>query len=296
LLQACRSWRAALQQCSAGNLCVCIGSTGGAGQEWKSIQQLSRFCSWLRKQAGLVQEISVACPIFSNDAEEDAYCDAAEQLLVASLQEAAARPLASSAAAAAATAPTAAAAHAVLQLRSFSTKFIRSPALLHALPAAALTQLSLQQDTHPWRKDLSLNRSSIAHALAQLSSLRSLTLKAEVGNACLTAVGKLVQLTHLDIDSALERQPLGCNLQLLPLGLQEVCVNVMTVQGNDQPPGSAAAAAVTLGHLTALRTLELETSCGIAAGSSLPPSLTALTIRACMTCGSPDSVELLGIA
>jgi hypothetical protein len=46
LLQTCRSWRGALQQCSAGNLSVCIGSAG-AGQHWNSIQQLSLFCSWL---------------------------------------------------------------------------------------------------------------------------------------------------------------------------------------------------------------------------------------------------------
>jgi hypothetical protein len=227
---------------------------------------------------------------FDSNAERDAYCDVAQQLLVHSLQEAAARPSASSSSAAAAAAAAAADSHAVLQLRSFSTDFIRSPALLHALPAAALTQLSLQYN-FAWRKDLNLNSSSITNALAQLYSLRSLTLKGEVGSACLAGVAKLAHLTYLDIDEAADHHPLGCNLQLLPLGLQELHAKV----GRSDNFDPEAAAVVALGHLTALRTLELETACEIAAGSSLPPSLTALTVRACVLSGSPDSVQQLGI-
>jgi hypothetical protein len=127
------------------------------GSNLKSIQQLSLFCSWLRKQGGLVQEVRVSHLYIESTPwpEQDAYCDVAEQLLVLSLQEAAARPSTSSSS-------SAAAAHAVLQLRSFSTDFVRSPALLHALPAAALTQLSLQH-TCRWRKGLDLNSSIITH-------------------------------------------------------------------------------------------------------------------------------------
>jgi hypothetical protein len=279
LLQTCRSWRAALQQCSAGNLCVYIGSAW-TGEQWQGIQQLSLFCGWLHNQAGLVQEIRLSHPYFDSQREQDAYCDVAAQLLVHSLQEAAAGP----------STAAAAEARAVLKLRSFSTESVRSPALLHALPAAALTQLSLQYN-FAWRKDLNLNSSSITNALAQLYSLRSLTLKGEVGSACLAGVAKLAHLTYLDIDEAADHHPLGCNLQLLPLGLQELRAKV----GRSDNFEPEAAAVVALGHLTALRTLELETACEIAAGSSLPPSLTALTVRACVLSGSPDNVQQLGI-
>jgi hypothetical protein len=295
LLQTCRSWQGALQQCSAGNLSVCIGSAG-AGQQWNSIQQLSLFCSWLRRQPGLVQEICLFHPLFESATEQNAFCNVAEQLLVLSLQEAAGRASTSpSAAAAAAAAAAAPAPHSVLQLRRFSTNFIRSAALLHALPAAALTQLRLQHSS-AWRSDLNVNSSSIAQALAQLSSLRSLTLKGHlVGNACLAEVGKLAQLTYLDIGDAVDPHDLlGCDLQLLPVGLQEVHVKVFNCVNGRIPVGDDAAA-VALGHLTALRTLELETACGTAAGSSLPPSLTALTLRACMVAGSADSLWQLGI-
>jgi hypothetical protein len=132
-----------------------------------------------------------------------------------------------------------------------------------------------------------LNSSSISHALAQLHSLRSLTLQGGVGNACLTGVGKLAHLTYLDIDKSLGQHPRDCNLQLLPVGLQELHAKVGST-GNYE-------ATVALGHLTALRTVELETAGEIAAGSSLPPSLTALTLRACLPTGSPDSMQHLGI-
>jgi hypothetical protein len=292
LLQTCRSWRGALQQCSAGKLCASMGSAHAG--HWDSIQQLSLFCSWLQQQAGLVQEICVAHPYSDSIPEQDAYCDAAEQLLMLSLQEAAGRratPPSSSSSAAAAGSPAAAAAPAALQLRSFSTNFMRSPALLRALPAAALTQLTLER-TGAWRTGLDLNSSSVAQALAQLSSLRSLTLQGEVGNACLAEVGKLAHLTYLQINKAIDQHALGCNLQLLPLGLQEARVFV----GSSNLDGpEAAAAAVALGHLMALRTLELVTMYEIAAGSSLPTSLTALTVRACVLSGSANSVGHLGI-
>jgi hypothetical protein len=240
-----------------------------------------------------VQEIRVFHPFFESGTEQNAFCNVAEQLLVLSLQEAAARPLSSPSATAAAAA-AAPAPHDVLQSRRFSTNFIRSAALLHALPAAALTQLRLQS-TNAWRSDLNVNSSSIVHALAQLSSLRSLTLKDHlVGNACLAEVGKLAQLTYLDIGDAVDPHPLGCDLQLLPVGLQEVHVKVFNCVNGRIPVGDDAAA-VALGHLTALRTLALETACGTAAGSSLPPSLTALTLRACVVAGSADSLWQLGI-
>jgi hypothetical protein len=287
LLQTCRSWRAALQQCSAGNLCVYIGGAW-TGEQWQGIHKLSLFCGWLHSQAGLVQEIRLSHPYFDSQREQDAYCDVAAQLLVHSLQETAARPSIASAAASALSAT--AYARAVLKLRSFSASFIRSSALLHALPAAALTQLSLQH-TSAWRKDLDLNSSSIATALAQLHGLRSLTLKGAIGSACLAGVRKMAHLTHLDIDEAVDIYPWGCDLQLLPLGLQEVHVKAGR-SANFEPE---AAAVVALGHLTALRTLELETACAIGAWSSLPRSLTALTVRACVLSGSPDSVQHPGI-
>jgi hypothetical protein len=215
-----------------------------------------------------------------------AYCDIVDHLLVSSFQQlavagAAAHPAATAGAAAVA----AAAAPAALQLRSFSTDIIRSPALLRALPAAALTRLDLQH-SGCWRSDLDLNSSSITAALAQLGGLRSLSLVGSVGPACVAAVGQLAQLTHLNIDHVGHHTAGSCNLQLLPLQLQELSL-IVKIEGSTPE--------VALAHITALRHLNLRLDCSAAAGSSLPNSLTALTLAVDRKSDTADSLQRLGV-
>jgi hypothetical protein len=119
-------------------------------------------------------------------AEDYAYSDTAEQLLVRSLQEAA-------------SAASAATARSALQLCSFSAICIRSSALLRALPAALLTHLHLT--SRAWRSGEDFDHSGISAALVQLRNLRSLDLGGAVGDACLAGVGQLAHLDQIRIRS-----------------------------------------------------------------------------------------------
>uniref|UniRef100_A0A383VTL5 F-box domain-containing protein n=1 Tax=Tetradesmus obliquus TaxID=3088 RepID=A0A383VTL5_TETOB len=215
----------------------------------QGIHKLALICSWLQRQAGLVSSIEVYYPhLWRCEFKDSDTCfDTAEQLLTLSLQTAAGA-----------------------QLRSFSTRIVRSPALLCALPAAALTRLELQHSS-AWRSSLDLNSSSIAAALTQLSNLRSLQLAGSVGDACMAAVGQLAKLTGLSVDSdRTSCQAAGsCHQQMLPPQLQQMTLKV----------SNGGAARITLQHVTALRDLNLLlVDCRAAAGSSLPASLTALTL------------------
>jgi hypothetical protein len=272
LLQTCKNWRAAMQQSAAGNMRVCVPRSYAAEQHIRSMQKLALFCSWLKQHAGLVGSIvfegaDVWC--FHSDSSDEvvaaghAYCDAAEQLLALGVQEAAAVGAAP---------PPAAAAlmRTALQLHSCSISCVRSPALLLALPAS-LTHLDLTYSSRVWRSGLCLNSSSITAAVPQLSQLRSLQLSGEVGNACLAAIGQLAHLTRLNIWKVHVRaggEAAGrCDVHLLPQQLQSLTVTVSSEGGP---------ATVALGHVTALKALDLTLNCSAAPGSSLPFSLTAL--------------------
>jgi hypothetical protein len=285
LLQTCKSWRVALQHCAAGNLHLSIGESW---RQLKQIQSIALLCEWLRQHGGLVSGIEYRAP--SAVEERGAYFDIVEQLLVSSLQEpAAAAAAAKAAAGAGAAAAASAAAPAALQLRSFSTDMIRSPALLRALPAATLTRLDLQHSIC-WRNDLNLNSSSIAAGLAQLGGLRSLSLYGSAGPACIAAVGQLAQLTHLDLD-CVEHQGAGsCSLQLLPPQLQDLIVAVNLASDIED-----STAEVALAHITALRNLDLDLYFSAAAGSSVPTSLTALTLSLQRETDAADSLQHLGV-
>ncbi|WIA34094.1 hypothetical protein OEZ86_012469 [Tetradesmus obliquus] len=248
LLQTCKSWRVAQQQCAAGNLDISTSSMKGQ-------QQLALFCCWLQQQGGLVASIHCAGP------KEDADEDVSEQLMVLGLQAACGR--------AATTSSAAAAAVARMQLRSLSTSVVRSAAQLRALPAAALTHLHLNMEDSSG--DLTLDSSSIAAALVQLCGLRSLMLNGPAGYKGLSAVGQLTQLTSLNIECVSCSAEGSCDLHLLPQQLHECDLTLLVESG-----GSAARMA--LGHITALRTLNLCVNCSTAEGSSLPPSLTDLQV------------------
>jgi hypothetical protein len=249
------------------------------------MQKLALFCSWLKQHAGLVGSIAfTGASMTGGDTEAGAaYCDAAEQLLALSLQEAAA----------AAAAPTGAAQiRTGLQLQGCSIHCVRSSALLLALPAS-LQHLHLQQNKPwacNWRSGLCLDSSSITTALARLSHLRSLALDREVGNACLAAVGQLGHLTELTISNVhvpADSVAAGrCDMHLLPQQLQSLEVTVSS---------NGVSAAVALGHVTALRTLEFELQCSTGPSSSLPSSLTALTVLLDEQDTTAGSAQYLGM-
>jgi hypothetical protein len=148
-----------------------------------------------------------------------------------------------------------------------------------------LTRLDLQHSSS-WRSGLDLNSSSITAALAQLSGLRSLQLTGSVQNACIAAVGQLAHLTHLSIDRARLAAAGCCDLHLLPQQLQDLTFEM------DSEGGAVRGA---LGHITALRDLGLYMNRSAAAGSSLPTSLTALTLRNDEAADTADSEQHWGI-
>lgn len=257
LLQTCKAWRAALQQCTAGHLSINVGTCPAIHQP----KRLSRFAVWLTKHSGLVGGLNF---LHRHPATAD-LCAAAEQVLALSVQHAATRV------AAAGTAP-------LLRLRSVSLDFLYSPLLLQALPAAALTQLSVmelcQRPAH-----LSLNSSSITACFRQLSNLQHLFADAErnpVNNACLAAVGQLQLLTKLQVS----RVGHGGDLSLLPGQLRQLHLEVCCSASE----GSNSSSTVDLAHLTALQQLNLLVQGDPGAGSSLPASLTGLTV-----CGNSSS-------
>jgi hypothetical protein len=281
LLQTCKTWRSAVQQCAAGNLHIYIGSNY-ANQHLRSMQKLALFCSWLKQHAGLVGSIAFTGVSMSEASTEAgaAYCDAAEQLLALSLQEAAAVPAAPTGVAQMRTA---------LQLQGCSIHCVRSSALLLALPAS-LQHLHLQH-SKAWRSGLCFDSSSVTAALARLSQLRSLALVGEVGSACLAAVGQLGHLTELGISNMHVRADAGaagrCDMHLLPQQLQSLEV---TVSSDGVSP-----AAVALGHVTALKSLDLTLQCSAAPGSSLPSSLTALAMSLEEQAATAGSAQYLGM-
>uniref|UniRef100_A0A383WJG3 Uncharacterized protein n=1 Tax=Tetradesmus obliquus TaxID=3088 RepID=A0A383WJG3_TETOB len=199
----------------------------------RSIHKLTLFSGWMQQQAGLVSSITFGGPYPVATEEQGAYLDAAEQVLVLSLRTAQRLGGTTHSAAAAAG----------VQLRSFSTYTVRSPAQLRALPAAALTQLELHHGA-AWSSSLHLNSSSITAALAQLSGRRSHELSGAVGNDCIAAVGQLALLTNLRVNCI--RCPAGssCDLQQLPQQLQQLHLSIRDEGG---------AVRVVLGQLTALQ-------------------------------------------
>jgi hypothetical protein len=263
------------------------------------LHKVALFCSWLKHHAGLVGAI-IFMPYmgFVHTADDHAYYEAADKLLTLGLQDAAGA--AATLAVAAATTPAAAAVaaaaatHANLQLRIFRTRYVGSAAQLLALPAASLTHLDLVHNREC--SGLGLDHSSISAALGQLSNFRSLELRGAVGNACLAAVGQLAQLTHLEAQPIVKlatcvagRSATGsCGLRLLPQQLQKLHLCVGHAVGSH-----TGAVAVALGHLKALKALDLMVWCSVAMGSALPTSLTALTLS--VGGYTDDSMQHLGL-
>jgi hypothetical protein len=234
LLQTCKAWQAALQQCSAGHLSIKIVMTPSTFTR----QALSHFAGWLPKHSGLVGELYVFCRRINDPKYVFAIeCAAAEQMLALSIQHAANK----------AAAPEAAP---LLRLRSSTIRDLYSPALLLALPAAALTKLVLRYSREDWPAHLSLNSSHITQGLQRLTNLQELHLECSekrgswVQDACLGAVGQLTQLTKLQMCCVAA----GSNLSLLRRQLCDLQLLVCC----------SSSMAVALGHLSALQQLELS--------------------------------------
>jgi hypothetical protein len=260
LLQTCKAWQAVLQQCSAGHLSInpmtCLSLHKLSG--------LSCFAAWLPKHSGLVGELHVCHllgSMFRRTADE---CVAAEQILALSIQHAANR----------AAAPEAAP---LLRLRSVTLTSLRSAALLQALPAAALTKLVVRYSQMDWAVHLSLNSCNVTQGLQRLTNVQELHLTASkqlgswVQDACLAAVGQLTQLTQLQMCCVAA----GSNLSLLP---HQLCNLELRVCCSSSITPSGSSTAVALGHLSALRQLELYVYGDPGLGSSLPTGLTGLTV------------------
>jgi hypothetical protein len=257
LLRTCKAWQAALQQCTAGHLSI---NTAFAPSLHKPLA-LSRFAVWLPKHSGLVGQLLLGRERNSKQTADE--FAAAEQILALSIQHAANR----------AAAPEAAP---LLRLRSITINFVCSPALLQALPAAALTKLVLSYSRNDWPAHLNLNSSNITQGLQRLTGLQELHLQCSeqcgnwVQNACLAAVGQLTQLTKLQMCCVAA----GSNLSLLLLQLCDLQLRVCCSSSTDS---SGSSTAVALGHLSVLRQLELYLYGDPGLGSSLPTGLTGLT-------------------
>jgi hypothetical protein len=259
LLRTCKAWQAALQQSSAGHLSI---HTTISPSLHKRLA-LSRLAGWLPKHSGLVGELAVGVVRFPvPDADE---CAAAEQILALSIQHAANRAAALEAAS-------------LLRLRSIFMRSLHSPALLQALPAAALTKLMLWYSREEWSAHLSLNSSNITQGLQRLTSLQELDLDSSeplgswtARTACLAAVGQLTQLTKLQLCCVAA----GDDLSLLPC---QLCDLKLRVRCSSSENHSGSSASVALGHLTALRKLQLFLLGNAGLGSSLPTGLTGLTL------------------
>jgi hypothetical protein len=239
------------------------------------IQELSRFADWLLQHSGLVGQLGMKQLKFPKCIAQCSQhliqqLEEAEQLLAAALQAAAAKPAASAASPAAA---ATAAAVPQLQLHSFTGDSLNSAALLHALPAAALTRLELTGIS----RGLDMNSRSAAAALARLSNLRMLKLFGGLchpfSDTCLAAVGQLKQLTELHLHEAADT----CNFQLLPQQLQQLYLTLERDYAGEGS-GSVSSAQLALGHLSVLQRLDVFVI-NTTATSPLPTSLTSLTFN-----------------
>ncbi|KAF6264030.1 hypothetical protein COO60DRAFT_1486879 [Scenedesmus sp. NREL 46B-D3] len=121
-----------------------------------------------------------------------------------------------------------------------------------------------------------MNSSSLTSSLARLTGLRELSLWGSLDSTCLAVVGQLAQLTRTSIETTSD-----CDLRLLPPQLQHLNMQV----GGKEDGGAVT---VALGHLSALQDLSLALHCSKAAAkSSLPTSITALTLQHT----APDAAE-----
>jgi hypothetical protein len=187
-----------VQQCGACN-------TGITLDLKVPLPKLNSFALWLPKHAALVNSITAKMICEQGDAQPpDSHIDEAQRVLHQALQlagtAAAAPPTAAMLSAAAVAAsvneytPTQQQKQQGLRLASFSSD-LPSAELLAALPAHSLTHLEVYHGCYRTRSDK--DNSSIAAALARLSSLQHLELTTSENGIPVSALEGVAQLSRL---------------------------------------------------------------------------------------------------
>jgi hypothetical protein len=317
-----RSWRDAVQQCTAGIMHV-------SPKPAKTLAEVTSLAQWLPKYAGLVQSISLFGRFqgFTDEGAPEAVLPEAEaaQLVASGLQLAAAHraptpsTVLSNAAAAAAGAAAGAAAADVraerlqAQLQSFSSNFLVGPGLLYALPAASLTHLDLRlYSSVPHKAAAPLANGGHAAALARLTNLRQLRLAVDtpkllgVFSSMLPSVTQLSRLTHLQvINHCSQWSHIGADnsaSQALRQLLQDPC-RAWQQQLRVLQLSLADSAAIDLSGLSGLQQLQLDAfglpgdTLTMQQGWVLPKQLQQLDIAGCCIAspaatGIPDMQQL----
>lgn len=147
---------------------------------------------------------------------------------------------------------------AALQLQSYSSNVICSPAVLATFPAATLTKLQLR-----------LHDDDLVHQnLARLSNLKSLKLESnsELPSSFFQDINKLTSLVQLSVEPV----RWASNVELLPEQLQRLTA---VITGSRMQPMK-----VDLLHLTKLQELDLSIYCRVTTGARLPIQLQRLSI------------------
>lgn len=257
LLQVCKSWRAVVQQSTASLTNVDYYQPFGVQQ----LSEIAQLAKWVAKYPGLVGSVTLD-PHVSSDitdpADSEALIEIVQQLLELSLQLAASRP------------------GAPLRLRSFTCSLPPTAEMLATLPATTLTSLTLWQ----------VNNTNWFAGLSSLSHLQRLHVRLpgiteEMTDRCLSQIGKLQQLTQLELC----RLTANGDMQLLPTQLQhlEILYIIPYSVSKDSKPEDIRL--VSLQHLECLQQLKLRAA-ELAAGSALPSNLHSLELDALWTADS----------
>lgn len=213
LLQTCKSWKAAVQQSSAGLTEINLSCDFQSVE--RPLQVMTSLSAWLPKCLGLVRRLNISTTRNSTwdpNAESAAVLAAAEALLAFSLQAEVHQLLQGGA--------TAAAAMGVhlepqlrrrLQLQQYSSNTLTSLRVISALPAATLTRLALSE----------LDSSSALTALSRFTALQQLDLECNAAFEIeLPNISMMQCLTELRLDQF----DLSSGLAQLPRQLQQLTV------------------------------------------------------------------------
>lgn len=252
LLQVNRAWNAAIQKSAASMTHVSIyGRT-------KFTSKVTSLSQWLAKNPGLVGSVDICYSRSLASSQDTESSQTTRQLLELSFK------------AAKACSGTGAA----LRLRSFKSSVPASAGLLAALPAATLTYLEFRPDQSNWFSTIG--------ALTRLCSMHidMAHVRALATDDCLREIGKLQQLTQLQ----LRHIPAAGNVQLLPAQLQHLELHYQKCLKSGETVVPAPDVLCDLQHLTGLQQLSLDAR-QLAAGSSVPPGLRSLELKAVWPAG-----------
>jgi hypothetical protein len=271
--QVCKAWREAVQQCGARN-------TGNTLSLKMPLPQLRSFAMWLPKHAALVNSITAKIGYLQDGVYRpppDLHVDEAQRLLHRALQLAGTMPapptaamLSGTAAVAASVRGDTAAQQQRWRLASFRSN-LPSAELLAALPTYSLTRLDLYDGRCRTCSDE--DNSSIAAALAPLSSLQHLLLMIRESGIPVSALAGVAQLSRL---TALELY--GHAPGITPLLEQLLCQQLPLCKlkfSVCDPTSGPTQPVLDIKHLTTLTELS---SCW-RSWRAQPPVVTALPVQ-----------------